>query len=162
MGKRLTVAALAAAALVLGACGGDKEPASSGSPSGSGSSTVAVALSEWSVIPASASTTAGKVTFNVTNQGKGHEHEFVVFRTDLGAGALPTKADGSVNEDGAGVTAMGELEDIAVGKTATKTFDLTAGKYVLFCNIVEDEAMPDMGGIKSHYKLGMRVDFTVS
>jgi uncharacterized cupredoxin-like copper-binding protein len=162
MGKRFAVVALSLAALVLGACGGDNEPSSSGSPSTGGTSSVAVTLQEWAVIPASASTAAGKVTFNVTNSGKKHEHEFVVFKTDLDAGSLPAKADGSVNEDAAGLTNLGEIEELGLGKTESKTFDLTAGKYVLICNIVEDPPMEDMGGIKAHYKLGMRVAFTVT
>ena len=122
---------------------------------------MAVALQEWSVSPAPASIAAGKVTFNVKNTGT-MTHEFVVVKTDLEPGALPTKADGSVNEDGTGLTAVGELEDVEVGKSKSTTFDLAAGKYVLFCNVVENPPMANMGGIASHFKLGMRIGFSVS
>jgi uncharacterized cupredoxin-like copper-binding protein len=152
---------LAVGALFVGACGNDKTPSAGGSNTPAGA-TVSVELKEWSVSPAPASAAAGKVTFNVKNSGVMHAHEFVVVKTDLDAGALPVKADGSVNEDGAGFTAVGELEDIEIAKSKSTTFDLAAGKYVLFCNVVEETAMPDMGGIKSHYKLGMRIGFTVS
>jgi uncharacterized cupredoxin-like copper-binding protein len=152
--------ALAVATLVLTACGGGNEPSGgSGSPA---ATNVAVTLQEWAVVPAQTSAPAGKITFNVENKGPTHEHEFVVFKTDLDPGSLPAKADGSVDENGAGVQAMGEIEEFAVGSSQVKEFQLAAGKYVLFCNLVEEHAMPDMGGIPSHYKLGMRTAFTVT
>jgi hypothetical protein len=46
-------------------------------------------------------------------------HEFVVFKTDLAADALPTASDGSVDEEGEGVELVDEIEDIAVGDTPT-------------------------------------------
>ena len=51
----------------------------------------------------SSSAPAGEVTFNVTNKGPEDVHEFVVFETDLAPDALPTVADGSVDEEGEGV-----------------------------------------------------------
>jgi len=150
-----SIVALCALALVLVACGNDKGTTQTNA------SSVAVSLQEWSVLPSPGSVAAGKVTFNVSNKGK-HEHEFVVIKTDLDLTALPVSADGSINEDGTGFTAVGEIEDIAAGANPSTSFTLAAGKYVLFCNIVEDEALPDMAGTKSHYKLGMRTGFTVT
>jgi hypothetical protein len=75
---------------------------------------------------------------------------------------LPTKADGSVDESGAGVQAMGEIAEFAVGTTQSKTFTFSTGKYVLFCNVLETEAIPGVPDIKSHYKLGMRTAFSVT
>ena len=57
-------------------------------------------------------------------------------------------------EEGAGVTLIGEVEDVAVGTTKTVTLDLAAGKYVLLCNIVEEDEV--------HYRLGMRTAFEVT
>ena len=72
----------------------------------------------------------------------------VVVKTDLEPGALPTNSDGSINEEGEGVTAVGEVEDVAIGGSATLTLDLEPGKYVLLCNIVD--------GTDVHFKNGMR------
>jgi hypothetical protein len=43
-------------------------------------------------------------------------------------------------------------------ETESGTFDLTAGRYVLVCNLVQDE--PD-GTRESHYLMGMAIEFTV-
>jgi uncharacterized cupredoxin-like copper-binding protein len=153
-------AALGVLVLAAGACGGgeEKTPKTS-SPA---ASSVGVTLQEWAVLPAKASVPAGSVTFQVENKGPKHKHEFVVVKTDLVANALPTKADGSVNEEGAGVSALGEIEEFAVGGPQTKTFTMSPGKYVLFCNVVEETPTAEMGGIKAHYKLGMSAAFTVT
>jgi uncharacterized cupredoxin-like copper-binding protein len=118
---------------------------------------VEVTLQEFAVVPGSDSAPAGEVTFNVTNEGPNDPHEFVVFRTDLAPDALPTNEDGSVDEEGEGVTLIDEIEDIAVGDTPTLTVSLDAGSYVFICNIVEEEE----GALESHYQEGMRVGFTV-
>lgn len=125
-------------------------------------STVAVTLQEYAVLPAQASAPAGTVTFAVENKGPKHNHELVVVRTDLAPESLPTKADGSVDETGAGIAqALGEIEELAPNKTESKAFELQAGKYVLFCNLVEaHDGMADMPMV--HYKLGMRTAFTVT
>ena len=123
----------------------------------SGDSEVDVTLQEFSVVLGSGSASAGEVTFNVTNEGPNDPHEFVVFRTDLAPDALPTSEDGSVDEQGDGVTLIDEIEDIAVGDSPTLTVSLDAGSYVFICNIVEEEE----GTLESHYQEGMRVGFTV-
>jgi uncharacterized cupredoxin-like copper-binding protein len=123
---------------------------------GAGGGTVKVTLSEWSVQRDKAELPAGSITFDVSNIGPDDLHEFVVIRTDLAAGSLPTDSTGKVDEAGGGMEVMGEIEDIEVGASGTLTLDLAAGKYVLICNIyteAEDEA---------HYHEGMRTDFTVN
>lgn len=137
------VATVAALALVSAGCSGDEE------------TTVDVTLQEFAVIPAASSAAAGDVTFDVTNEGPDDVHEFVVFKTDLAPEALPTVADGSVDEEGAGLELIDEIEDIAVGDTPTLTVTLDAGSYVFICNIY-DEAEQE-----AHYQEGMRVAFTV-
>lgn len=118
---------------------------------------VDVTLQEFAVVLGSDSAPAGDVTFNVTNDGPNDPHEFVIFQTDLAPDALPTAEDGSVDEEGEGLTLIDEIEDIAVGDSPTVTVPLDAGSYVLICNIVEEED----GELESHYQEGMRVGFTV-
>ena len=159
--RRLAVIAGALAVLALAACGNDNEP--SAEPTGGGEKKqVDVTVKEWSVAPAVASIGAGEIKFEVKNEGPNHKHELVVVQTDLAPNALPTNADGSVNESGAGVKTIGEIEEFPVGEDAENEFDLTAGKYVLFCNVVEDPPTADMAGNKAHYKLGMFAAFTVT
>ena len=128
-----------------------------GCGSGGGSETVEVTLQEWAVVPASSSVAAGSVTFEATNNGPDDPHELVVFKTDLGHRDLPLREDGGVDEEGAGVELIGEIEEFDPGSSESATFDLQAGSYVLLCNLVEEED----GELESHYGLGMSVPFTV-
>jgi uncharacterized cupredoxin-like copper-binding protein len=148
-----------AAGLALVACG-DEEPTqapATQAPTTAASTTVAVTLQEFSVLPAPASAPAGQVTFQAKNTGPKDTHELVVIKTDLDPGALPTTPEGKVDEEGAGVEVMGEIEEFKVGETRSKAFDLTAGSYALICNVVEEEE----GKTEAHYQQGMRTAFTV-
>ncbi|HLE89417.1 MAG TPA: hypothetical protein VI733_05140 [Candidatus Limnocylindria bacterium] len=122
----------------------------------SGGGTVKVTLQEWAVVPDKTEIGAGSVVFEVTNSGPDDIHEFVVIKTDLAPNALPTDADGAVDEAGGGMVVIGEIEDVAVGVTQSVTLDLTAGKYVLLCNIWSEDEQ------ESHYQEGMRIAFTVN
>lgn len=118
--------------------------------------TVEVQLQEFAVLPAASSAPAGDVTFTATNTGPDDQHELLVVKTDLDPGALPVDANGAVDEAGTGFELIGEIEPFDVDLTESVTFTLTAGSYVLACNIydaAEDEA---------HYQLGMRAAFTVT
>lgn len=106
------------------------------------------------MLPASPTVRTGTVTFDVSNAGPDWNHEMVVVKTDLALGDLPTKAGGSFDEAGTGVTIIGEAENVAVGASESLTLDLAPGKYVLVCNIIED--------IRFHYPLGMRTPFEVT
>jgi uncharacterized cupredoxin-like copper-binding protein len=110
---------------------------------------VKLEMGEFFFKPSISSVPSGQVTFVATNTGK-IEHELVVIKTDLPADALPV-AEGKVNEEAAGISVIGEIEpeELGPGKTATKTFTLAPGKYVLVCNIA------------GHYQAGMRAPFTV-
>lgn len=88
--------------------------------------------------------------------GPNDTHEFVVIKTDLAAGALPVDADGVVDEAGGGITVIGEIEDVEVGTSRAVTLNLTAGKYVLLCNIWSEDEQ------EAHYAEGMRTAFTVN
>ena len=118
---------------------------------------VKVTLTEWAVVLDKTSALAGSVAFTVTNAGTKFKHEFVVIKTDLDPADLPADSTGKVDEAGAGIAFIGEVEELEIGATQDASFDLTAGKYVLICNIVETGA-----GHESHYTQGMRVAFTVT
>jgi uncharacterized cupredoxin-like copper-binding protein len=133
-------------------------PQSSGVASNDEGATVNITLTEWAVIPDKTSVPAGNVLFNVTNAGTQFKHEFVVIKTDLAPDALPADSTGRVDEEaGAGITYIGEVEELEIGTTGHVSLPLTAGKYVLICNIVETG-----GGHESHYNMGMRIAFTVT
>jgi uncharacterized cupredoxin-like copper-binding protein len=143
MVRRLIMALIMGLGLVAAACGGGGED-------------VDVTLQEFAVGADPSSVSAGSVTFNIENIGPDDVHEFVVIRTDLDPTALPTDETGAVEETGEGMEVVDEVEDIPVGDTPTLTVDLTAGSYVLICNIY-DEAEQE-----AHYSEGMRTAFTVS
>jgi uncharacterized cupredoxin-like copper-binding protein len=164
------VAALAVAALLGVACGGSNKKATelpTTSPTEGATTsptegvtaagaTVDVILSEWVLEPDPVSVSAGKVTFKASNEGT-KEHEFVIFKTNLAPDALPTGADGKVDEEGVGVQHIDEIGSILAAKSADLTVDLQPGKYVLICNISAQVA----GQTELHYTKGMHAAFTV-
>jgi len=160
--RMVLLASTILAGILLAACGDDDEgdgidattrPTTTGTAAGTEGAEVNVTVQEFSVNPEADSVEAGEVTFNVENIGPDDVHEFVVLKTDLEPDALPTVADGSVDEGGEEV--IGEIEDIPVGETQSLTVDLDPGSYVLICNIY-DEAEQE-----AHYQEGMRTAFTV-
>jgi uncharacterized cupredoxin-like copper-binding protein len=106
-----------------------------------------------------ASVKAGDVTFNVKNTGT-IEHEVIVLKTDTAYDKLPVVDSGDppvsvatgadkVDES----SSVGETGDPNIQPGETRSFtvkDMTAGKYVLVCNIAQ------------HYAMGMRAPFTVT
>ena len=139
-------ASVAVLALALAACGDEAER-----------TTVDVSLSEWSVDPEPTSVTEGEVTFSADNDGE-EKHELVIVRTEFGAEDLPTKDDGSVDEDAAGVDVIGETDEIDSGDSDSRVFTLDPGKYVLLCNLVHEEHEEK----EVHYQLGMHAEFEVT
>jgi uncharacterized cupredoxin-like copper-binding protein len=141
-----------AIALVLAACSSGSSPSQSTSATsgtgGGGGNTVDVTETEFK-IDMPDTVPSGDVTFNVTNNGT-VDHEFVVFKTDDGADALPMASDEpEVNEDAPDLESMGEVEDIAPGSSKSFTATLEPGKYVAICNV------------EGHYSAGMHHAFTV-
>ncbi len=150
---------LAVAALMVGAvaCSSSKTPSSGGqTQTGSAQSEVTVNLTEYLVAPKPASVPAGSVTFDAKNIG-GTDHELVVIKTSLSPDALPTKADGSVDEKGAGITIVDKTSSVPAKQEKSITDNLAAGSYVLICNLVQTVN----GQTISHYAQGMRTKFTV-
>lgn len=179
-GMWLVAASMAGGALLLAACGGEDRPAvdviddggtssASGSVSSSGTGSasagevsakptnaqqVDVVLREWTVTPQVTTVKAGDVYFLADNQGPEDAHELVIVKTDLAPDKLPVDK-GKVPENK--VTVIDEIEAFAAKSKASKTVKLSAGTYVLLCNIAEVED----GEIESHYELGMRAAFRV-
>jgi hypothetical protein len=106
---------------------------------------------------------SGTVTLTANNVG-GEEHELVIVRA-ASVDSLPTMPDGSVDEDKiAESDKMGEIEDVAAQTEKSKTFDLPAGDYVAFCNVVDKMTDMTTDGEDSghvHYSSGMHVAFPV-
>ena len=119
--------------------------------------TVNVTLREFNISLDRASAPRGTVIFHVTNSGE-DIHEFLVIRTDRAPNALPTEADGSYQENGAGTQLLEEIEEVPPGSSRDLTLDLAEGSHVLICNMVMTE--PD-GTVEVHYQLGMRTAFQV-
>jgi hypothetical protein len=140
---RMLMAVALVASLGVGtiACGGTSDPK------------VQATLGEYTIKLSKYSLGAGKVKIEAKNTG-GATHELVLVR-EPNAASLPTKPDGTVDEDKIPDNAkMGEIEDIGAGTSKSKTFDLAAGRYVAFCNVVTS-------GV-SHYAKGMRTQFAVT
>lgn len=132
-------------------------------------STVGVALGEWSITPNPTSVPAGLVRFEVSNGGPADPHELVIFKTntpiaDLEQIAIANPEErGFLPEEGVpGVEFIGEVEEFDVGQQRSGVFELTAGNYVLLCNIVEHEELDEHGNPESHLLEGMAVTFTVN
>ena len=144
--KRL--AALFGIAVVLAlfavACGGGEKKETSAQ----GGVTVGAELKEMSIKLDKSSVAAGKVTFQGKNTGT-IPHELVVLKTDLAPNAL--KVSGGEADEKAAGQVIGHIEpdELGPGKSASATFDLTLGKYVLLCNVA------------GHYQAGMTVAFEV-
>jgi uncharacterized cupredoxin-like copper-binding protein len=90
----------------------------------------------------------GRVTIQAENQSKTLVHEVIVVR-DSGAKELPfdTKQNRVIE---ARIRSLGEIADLAPGKTGKLTVNLKAGTYLLICN------QP------GHYKDGMTAKVTVA
>ena len=167
MKRSQTILLAAAFALVLTACGSSSDSAQSVATSGK-----AFVLNEWVITPPTAALHAGKVKITAANIG-GETHELVIVRAE-DASSLPTKADGSVDEDMIPeADKPGEIPDVGAGKTVTKTFDLPAGHYVAICNLVDEMGMGSGGTTNGsmgsgagaghvHFHLGMKAAFVVT
>jgi len=120
-------------------------------PVGASAPKLKVRLIEFKMQPARDFIAAGKTTFVAKNAGS-DRHEVVVVAGDDPA-ALPTKADGAVDESKiAKADKFGEIEQFKPGKTESKVFNLKPGSYILFCNVVEKGKD---GIVVNHFKEGM-------
>jgi uncharacterized cupredoxin-like copper-binding protein len=132
------VPALVVLALLVASCSGAVAEAPSGSQ-------VVAELTDYKITVNVSSVKAGTIKIGVRNLGN-MEHNFQILKTDLPQDKLPVDSGtAKAKEDGK----VGEIQSIAVGKSAAVTLDLAPGKYVFICNIA------------SHYQLGMHIGFTV-
>ncbi len=136
---------------LLVACGGGESSEGSKSTegaksTGAASGDVGITLSEWAIKPAAASAKAGKVTFKVTNSGT-TPHEFKIVKTDTAQDKLE-KVNGLVDETK--YKPLVTTKQLNGGQSEEGSAELTAGKYVLICNVT------------GHYDLGMHTAFTVN
>lgn len=116
-----------------------------------GPTSVDVTLETYKLTMSRNTAPAGDVVFHVTNKATDQKHEFVIFKTDLAEDQLPLKADNTVDEEGAGVTHVDEVE-VEAGASADLKVKLEKGNYVMICNILTPSP---------HYMQGMRLAFTV-
>ena len=73
---------------------------------------------------------AQSITLEAVNEGK-EVHELVLFKTDLAPADLPVDEEGAVDERGAGLELIDEVEDVKPGETKSFVVDLKPGKYVI-------------------------------
>jgi len=170
--RTMVMAMTLTAGLLLVGCSSDKKTDSSSSggvtvtTAAASGTKVAVTVSDTKGLDAPMTMTvdpatvpAGDVTFSVKNTGT-IDHEMIVLKTDTAYDQLPVVDGGDppapvttgadkVDEG----TSVGETGDPNVKPGETRTFTvkaMTAGKYVLVCNIAK------------HYGMGMRAAFTVT
>src|SRR5262249_16054557 len=117
--------------------------AASAAPAQPSATRVSVRLKEFRVLPARSHAAPGKVTFVVRNVGA-ISHEFVVLRTNIPVGKLPTSG-ANAKENGR----VGKIGPVGPGQTRRLTLALRVGRYVLLCNL------------PGHYKAGQFASFRV-
>lgn len=157
MNKATKKAALGCAVVMmlgLAACGDDDDDAS-GDGDG-GASVVGVVLTDGDLELDPTSADAGSVEIVAKNQGL-DLHDLVIVKGDDPA-ALPVNEDGAVIEgDLPEGDFIGRIEVVDAGTEESALFDLDAGSYIIFCNIVQATVPP-----RSHFQDGMVDTLTVT
>jgi hypothetical protein len=142
---------LAMLAWVTVSCGdggiAPSDPASRSNGPNASATVVDVTLLDFEVIAEPSSTTSGPVTFEVITSGT---HSFSVLRTELPADDLPTLPGGNADVTSSDIEVVEFTAPLPPGETTSVPVDLSAGNYVLICNLV------------NHYSLGMYAGFTVA
>ena len=147
MRTRTGLLALAVLATVLCGCSGAGNPSAS---SASKADQVGVTLQDFKLTTSTVHVPAGKVTFDVTNNGPS-THEFNVDRTNLAADKLPIDSTGLfVAEDSPLLNRQGSVESAALGTRHKLTLNLAPGTYVVYCDL------------EGHYLSGMHVTIDVT
>jgi len=101
---------------------------------------------EWAFGTGLASVPAGKVTFEMLNEGA-VVHDLWVIRADLAYDELPVQSGVAVT--GGDIEVVDKVLETPAGTTVSLTVNLEPGTYALICNI------------PAHYELGMRAPFTI-
>ncbi len=93
---------------------------------------------------------AGKHVIAFTNNGA-EPHEFLLFRTEVSANALPVDANGDVIEESPALhNVIDSGKGLHPGATQDLPVTLAPGHYVAVCNL------------PGHYRQGMHLDVTVT
>lgn len=116
-----------------------------------------VTLDEWSITLDKTSLPEGPIEFTIKNDGE-KQHEFIILRTDIAPGELPTNDDGSADLDAPDLDELQTVDELDDGDETGRTYTLDAGKYVFIDNTVVEEN----GEKVSYYDQGMRVGFTIT
>ena len=116
-----------------------------------------VTLDEYSVVTDVDTLPEGPIKLDIKNAGD-REHELLIVDSDIPGAELPTKDDGSFDDDASGVDVKHDIDDLEAGDETSRSYSLDPGSYVLLCNIVEDIE----GTETSHYAEGMWIEFTVT
>lgn len=147
----LALMAVAFAAVIAAGCGGDDNGGGSTTAAETGAAgTLTIDMGDFFFEPKDATASAGSTTISAPNVGQ-VEHEFILAKSDVDPASLPVSGD-RVDEDAfvkQGAEVLGEIEDVPAGQTKEGSFDLTPGKYVMFCNL------------PAHYAQGMYGSLTV-
>jgi uncharacterized cupredoxin-like copper-binding protein len=115
-----------------------------------GAQKVEVHESSYRLSLATTTLPSGRIGFDVHNDAS-MPHEFVVFKTDLPADALPLGSDGDVVEDSPLLQDVADSgSSIVPGHSRAIFATLAPGHYAVVCNL------------PGHYHLGMHVDLTVN
>lgn len=147
---RITLVATALLVVGLAGCGSDSKSTTSGNPT--------FKLNEFSVTLDRATLPSGKITITAQNIG-GEEHELVLIKV-ASIGDLPTKADGSIDEEKIPESAkVGEIPEVKAGTSKSVAFDLAPGTYVAMCNLVDQMTHGAAGPV--HFVSGMHEVVTV-
>ena len=129
----VTIVGVAAATFGLRAVVGPKDTGVA-TPATAAAPLTAVAMTDFTMEPSTATVVAGQATVQISNGGK-VAHELLVFRSDLKPSAYPKK-DGNIDEEGAGITKISDGDNLDPGATQTRTIDLTKpGTYLFVCNL---------------------------
>jgi hypothetical protein len=159
-------------ALVLAGCGSDKTALPADAPTNP-----AFTVNEFTIKLSQPILGGVPVNITVSNFG-GEEHEVVIVKASA-ISNLPTKPDGSVDEEKISPSAkMGEIAQVYPNKSKSAVFTLAAGSYVAFCNLVDKMGAGSMMGSGSmmggtnaspmptgghvHFARGMYLLFTVT
>jgi uncharacterized cupredoxin-like copper-binding protein len=109
--------------------------------------TISVSLTEFAVAPSASSAGPGVITFNVSNNGA-IIHDFHVIQSNLAPDSLPVDPN-TAQVDLAQVNEVSATQVIQSGGSDSTAPTLSAGAYVLICNV------------PGHYGGGMYAGFTI-
>lgn len=130
---------------------------------------VGVALGEWSLTVTPNTVPSGVIEFTASNGGPNDPHEMVIFRTDMSAQELLDIARANPDERGflpeegvPGLEFVAEIEEFEVGQASSGEYLLTEGRYVLICNIVDEDEIGEDGHPEAHFLEGMWAEFFVT